>query len=288
MRAVWTRATGLINRAPSERQEHAVDTLTAHPDRDADDLAGPAVLGLVGVPTQAALLQGLSAALDRGEGFAVATLNLDHIVKLRRDAAFRRAYLAQTHVVADGNPVVWLARLSGRRQVALVPGSELIAPLAALAAAKGVSLALLGSTEPALRAAAERLEADHPGLTVAACLAPPMGFDPASAAADAMLDAVAASGARLCLLALGAPKQEILAVRGLARHPGLGFVSIGAGLDFVAGRQKRAPAWVRRIAMEWLWRMLSDPRRLARRYLDCALVLPGLTLAARREGRGRS
>ncbi|MCU0910014.1 MAG: WecB/TagA/CpsF family glycosyltransferase [Rhodobacteraceae bacterium] len=262
--------------------------MTAHPDRDADDLAGPAVLGLVGVPTQAALLQGLSAALDRGEGFAVATLNLDHIVKLRRDAAFRRAYLAQTHVVADGNPVVWLARLSGRRQVALVPGSELIAPLAALAAAKGVSLALLGSTEPALRAAAERLEADHPGLTVAACLAPPMGFDPASAAADAMLDAVAASGARLCLLALGAPKQEILAVRGLARHPGLGFVSIGAGLDFVAGRQKRAPAWVRRIAMEWLWRMLSDPRRLARRYLDCALVLPGLTLAARREGRGRT
>ena len=260
---------------------------TARLDRDVDDLAGPGALGLVGVPTQAALLEALSAALDRGEGFAVATLNLDHIVKLRRDAAFRRAYAGQTHVVADGNPVVWLSRLSGR-EVALVPGSELIAPLAALAAAKGVAIAALGSTQPALRAAAERLEADHPGLTVAACLAPPMGFNPESAAADEMLDAVAASGARICLLALGAPKQEILAVRGLARHPGLGFVSIGAGLDFVAGRQKRAPLWVRRIAMEWLWRMLSDPRRLARRYLDCALVLPGLTVAALREGRGRT
>ena len=257
-----------------------------HPD--AHDLAGPGALGLVGVPTRAALLDALSGALDRGEGFAVATLNLDHIVKLRRDAAFRRAYAGQTHVVADGNPVVWLARLAGRREVALVPGSELIAPLAALAAAKGVAIAALGSTEPALRAAADRLEADHPGLTVAACLAPPMGFDPESAAADEMLDAVAASGARICLLALGAPKQEILALRGLARHPGLGFVSIGAGLDFVAGRQKRAPLWVRRIAMEWLWRMLSDPRRLARRYLDCALVLPGLTVAALREGRGQS
>ncbi|MCX7644528.1 MAG: WecB/TagA/CpsF family glycosyltransferase [Rhodobacteraceae bacterium] len=233
------------------------------------------------------MLRAIEQRLDRGEGFAVATLNLDHIVKLRRDAVFRSAYAAQTHVVADGNPVVWLCRLAGRPEVALVPGSELIRPLAALAARKGVALALLGSTEPALRAAARQLEADHPGLAVAACLAPPMGFDPTGTAADALLDAVSASGARICLLALGAPKQEILAARGLARHLGLGFVSIGAGLDFIAGRQRRAPPWVRRIAMEWLWRMLSDPRRLARRYLDCALVLPGLVRAAYREGRRR-
>jgi UDP-N-acetyl-D-mannosaminuronic acid transferase (WecB/TagA/CpsF family) len=65
----------------------------------------------------------------------------------------------------------------------------------------------------------------------------------------------------------------------------MGFVSIGAGLDFIAGFQTRAPLWVRRIAMEWLWRMLSDPRRLAKRYLDCALVLPDLALAARKQGR---
>lgn len=252
-----------------------------------EQLAGPGVIRLVGVPTQAALLGALEQRLDRGEGFAVATLNLDHIVKLRRDAAFRQAYAAQTHVVADGNPVVWLARLAGRPEVTLVPGSELIAPIAALAARKGAALAFLGSTEPALRAAAGRLEADHPGLAVAACLAPPMGFDPAGREADEMLDAIAASGARICLLALGAPKQETLAARGLARHPGLGFVSIGAGLDFIAGRQRRAPPWVRRVALEWLWRMLSDPRRLARRYLDCALVLPGLALAARQEGRRR-
>ena len=81
-------------------------------------------------------------------------------------------------------------------------------------------------------------------------------------------------------LALGAPKQEILAARGLTLQPALGFVSIGAGLDFIAGAQTRAPLWVRRIAMEWAWRMASHPRRLARRYLDCAAILPGLTRAA--------
>jgi exopolysaccharide biosynthesis WecB/TagA/CpsF family protein len=152
-------------------------------------------------------------------------------------------------------------------------------------------VALFGSTMEVLQQAARRLEADHPGLQVVSCLSPPYGFDPASPAADACLDQIAASGARLCFLALGAPKQEILAARGIERHPGLGFVSIGAGLDFIAGHQTRAPVWVRRIAMEWLWRMLGNPRRLARRYLDCAVILPGLAGAAmaqrNRKGVGR-
>lgn len=240
----------------------------------------PFPLSLVNFPTEAALLDDVEACMARGRGFAIATLNLDHVVKMRRDATFLAAYQAHSHVVADGNPIVWMARLSGRSDVELVPGSELIEPVAAMAARVGAPLAFLGSTETVLRAAAEKLKADHPGLEVAACLAPPYGFDPASGAADALLDQVAASGARICLLALGAPKQELLAARGLARHPGLGFLSIGAGLDFIAGHQTRAPVWVRKIAMEWLWRMLSNPRRLAKRYLDCALVLPSMTVAA--------
>ena len=248
----------------------------------ADTLAGPGVLSLVDVPTEAALLADIAARLDRGEGFAVATLNLDHIVKLRRDAAFRAAYAAQSHVVADGNPIVWLSHMAGRGDVRLVPGSELIAPLAALAAEKRVPVALLGSTEPVLRLAADRLEADHPGLKVAACIAPRFGFDPAGEEAAAMLDEIAASGARICFLALGAPKQEVLAARGFARHPGCGFVSIGAGLDFIAGHQTRAPRWVQKIAMEWLWRMLTNPRRLVKRYAECAWILPGLARDARK------
>ena len=242
--------------------------------------AGADALALVNFPTEPALLADIEARLQAGQGFAIATLNLDHVVKMRANAAFRRAYLLQSHVVADGNPIVWLSRLAGRREVALVPGSELIQPVAALAARLGVKLAFLGSTGPVLQAAAAALKAAHPGLEVAACLAPSYGFDPESPQADALLDEVAASGARICLLALGAPKQEILAARGLARHPGLGFLSIGAGLDFIAGHQTRAPLWVRRIAMEWLWRMLSNPRRLGRRYLDCALILPSLTRKA--------
>ncbi len=242
-------------------------------------LTGVAALGLVSHATEAGLLADLDAAFAQGRGFAVATLNLDHLVKLARDPHFADAYRAQTHIVADGNPVVWLRALMAR-PVALVPGSELIAPLAALAATRGMPVALYGSDHATLDLAAARLAADHQGLTVVARIAPAFGFDPSGPEAEADLARLAAAGARLVFLALGAPKQEILAARGRTLQPTLGFVSTGAGLDFIAGRQIRAPLWVRRIAMEWLWRMGGNPQRLARRYWDCAMILPGLAWSA--------
>jgi exopolysaccharide biosynthesis WecB/TagA/CpsF family protein len=217
--------------------------------------------------------------LETGRGFTLATLNLDHLVKLRRSEPFRRAYLATDIVVADGNPVVWLSRLSGQ-PVSLAPGSELVAPLAALAARRGWPVALYGATAEALGAAATRLAADHPGLRIALTVSPPFGFDPEGGVAEADARRIAESGARLCFVALGAPKQEIFASRAAALAPACGFASIGAGLDFIAGAQRRAPRWVRRMALEWLWRAASDPLRLGRRYLDCALLLPGLAVDA--------
>ncbi len=233
----------------------------------------------INAPSARALLAQVEARLVAGEGFAVATVNLDHMVKLRDDPAFRDAYARQTYVVADGNPIVWLCSLAGRK-VDLTPGSELVEPLCALAARLGAPIALLGANDETLAGAAAKLEADHPGLKVVAKIAPPYGFDPTGPGADECLAEVAASGAQLCLLALGAPKQEILAARALDKVPGCGFVSVGAGVDFVTGAQVRAPVWVRRIAMEWLWRLASSPRRLFGRYLGCALILPGLALRA--------
>lgn len=242
----------------------------------------------VNTRSAAALLEAVEDKLRRGEGFAAATINLDHLTKLKTDPVFRDAYLRQTFVVADGNPIVWMSKLAGR-PVELAPGSELVAPLVALAARLGTPIALFGATQEALDAAAARMKADHPDLQVAACIAPPFGFDPMGVPAAAMLGDLHASGAKLCFLALGAPKQEILAARALDLAPGCGFVSVGAGIDFVAGHQTRAPVWVRKIAMEWAWRLASNPKRLAGRYAQCFALLPGLAAGAlrmRREGAG--
>lgn len=239
------------------------------------------------VPDRATLLADLSRRMDDGNGFSIATLNLDHVVKLRRDPAFRAAYARQTHVTADGNPIVWLSRLAGKRDVSLVPGSELIDPVAAMAAEKGISVGLFGATEASLKAAAEALKARYPELVITYAGAPPMGFDSDSAVADRAIAEIGASGARVVFLALGAPKQERFAARAQETLAAVGFLSIGAGLDFVSGAQTRAPAWVRAIAAEWLWRMLSNPRRLAVRYGVCLLALPGLVLRALAARRNR-
>lgn len=222
--------------------------------------------------------------LGTGRGFALATLNLDHLAKLSTDPGFCAAYAAHDLITADGNPIVWMARL-GRKKVDLLPGSDLILPLTRVALKAGVPVGLIGSTEGSLGRAADAIRKAVPGVQIAARIAPPMGFDPTSAAADALLDQLQAQGVRLCFLALGAPKQEILAAKGRQLTPDIGFASIGAGLDFLAGSQTRAPLWVRRAALEWLWRMLSSPRRMSGRYVRAALVLPGHIIASIRQGR---
>ena len=234
------------------------------------------------MPSREVLFETIGKLWRDGNGFALATLNLDHIVKMRRSPDFVDAYCRQDLVVADGNPIVWLSRLAGD-PVDLIPGSELVVPLCELAVAKGVPVALVGSTHEALTKAGAALQHAVPGLNLVMRHAPSGVFDPTGAEAGTILADLNASGARLCFLALGAPKQEVFAARGRRDAPTIGFASIGAGLDFLSGDQTRAPVWVRAIAMEWLWRMIESPGRMVPRYAACFVVLPGQVLAALRK-----
>ncbi|MHA6326934.1 WecB/TagA/CpsF family glycosyltransferase [Roseivivax sp. CAU 1753] len=238
----------------------------------------------VSVRDWAALDAHLRGRMRAGTGFALATINLDHLVKLRDDAEFRAAYAAHDLVSADGNPIVWLARLAGH-DLSLVPGSDAILPICRIAAALGVKVGFVGSTNATLQAAKAHLEGQVPGLDVVFAEAPPMGFEPAGTAARDIVTRASDSGARLLFVALGAPKQERFAAFGRGIAPDMGFVSIGAGLDFFAGSQTRAPQWMRALALEWVWRLFGNPRRLAGRYAACAAILPGEVRAALRQRR---
>ncbi|WP_226780956.1 WecB/TagA/CpsF family glycosyltransferase [Oceaniglobus trochenteri] len=234
------------------------------------------------MPTRDHLFAAIRDRFAGGQGFALATINLDHIVKMRRSGDFLDAYCRQDMVVADGNPIVWLSRLAGD-PVDLIPGSELVVPLCELARDCGVSVALVGSTQDALERAGRALGEQVPGVDIVLRHAPSGVFDPGGSEAGAILAELNASGAGLCFLALGAPKQEAFAARGRRDAPTVGFASIGAGLDFLAGRQVRAPRWVRAIAMEWLWRTVQSPARMLPRYAACFAVLPGQVFAALRK-----
>jgi N-acetylglucosaminyldiphosphoundecaprenol N-acetyl-beta-D-mannosaminyltransferase len=230
-------------------------------------------------PDRASVLADVARHLRDGQGFALATINLDHLVKLRSNLAFRAAYAEQDMVVADGNPIVWLSKLA-HRPVSLVPGSDLVLPLVRVAAEQGRPVVLFGSTEAALNGAAETLRNVVPGVVIAQTIAPAFGFDPKGDAAKAMLEQIAAEGPCLCLIALGAPKQELFAAFGRIIAPQAGFASVGAGVDFLSGHQHRAPEWSRRLALEWLWRAMQSPKRMVPRYIKCAAILPGQALRA--------
>ena len=231
------------------------------------------------IASQADAIRHSLARLRAGSGFTLFTLNLDHLVKRRAAPLFRAAYDSATFVTADGAPVVALARRQGAR-LSLATGADLVGPLCAAAAQNDLPVCFYGSRQDILDAAARALTGVNPRLSVAMAMAPPQGFDPGSDEALADMAALAGSGARLCFVALGAPKQEIFAARMAALHPGIGFVCIGAALDFVAGAVKRAPPAFRRTGMEWAWRLACEPRRLATRYASCALLLADVALLA--------
>jgi len=215
------------------------------------------------------------SAAQRGDNFSVCTLNLDHVVQLQQRADFRAAYRRARFVTADGFPIVVLSRLLGT-PIKRTTGADLVVPLCQEARKKGLPIFLLGSNEHTLAMTARRLSERFQGLQVAGTFAPGANFDPYSREADLAVDKIRESGARLCFVALGAPRQEVFAARCLDELDGTGLLCIGAALDFIAGTQTRAPALTQKVGLEWAWRMLRNPRRLAPRYARCMAVVPGL------------
>ncbi|MBS1183314.1 MAG: wecG [Proteobacteria bacterium] len=207
-----------------------------------------------------------------GRGGTVFTLNLDHLVKLEQDPVFRAAYDQATYVSADGAPVVAMARRQGADLVR-VTGADLVRPLCAAAALARIPVHFFGTTPETLATTEAVLRCEYPRLIVAGLESPPFGFSPFGIEARAAAERISASGGRICFVALGAPKQEIFAEFARRWAPGVTFVCIGAALDFIGGGQSRAPQTLQIAGLEWLWRLVHNPRRLTKRYAQSALYL---------------
>ena len=219
----------------------------------------------------------ITALAASGHGGTVFTLNLDHLVKLAQDPGFRAAYERATYVTADGAPIILMAREQGV-DIHRVTGADLVMPLCRAAAQVGVPVYFFGTTDDSLDRAGQVLKAEIPGLTIAGAEAPAFGFDPSGAEARQSVERIEASGARICFVALGAPKQELFANAAVCRSGSVVYVCVGAALDFLAGTQRRAPAPLRRFGLEWAWRLALNPRRMTKRYVLSGLYLIGYML----------
>jgi len=214
--------------------------------------------------TAAAMTEVTSAviALSRSAGFSyVITPNVDHVVRLHAEKELADAYAGADLCLCDSRIIGHLARLSGI-DLPVVPGSDLTRRLIEDAPPETRITVIGGST--GLHAALERL---YPQCTWR-FLAPPMRLRENLDARLAVAEFVERGDADLILFAVGAPQSELCCAEILARQKAVGVaLCIGASLEFLTGAKRRAPEWMQRLSLEWLHRLLSEPRRLWRRYL---------------------
>ncbi|HEX2095672.1 MAG TPA: WecB/TagA/CpsF family glycosyltransferase [Longimicrobiaceae bacterium] len=196
----------------------------------------------------------------------VVTPNAHHVVLLQDSELFRRIYDAAWLSVADGMSVVWASRILGRPLPGKVSGIDLFQAVCGAAAGTGLRVFLLGGRPGAAAEAARVMRAARPELVIAGTYCPPMGFENDPAESARALQAVRAAAPHILFVALGAPKQEIWMYENRARLGVPVSAGVGAAFDFAAGFVRRAPRWMQRTGLEWVFRVLMEPGRLGRRY----------------------
>jgi N-acetylglucosaminyldiphosphoundecaprenol N-acetyl-beta-D-mannosaminyltransferase len=190
------------------------------------------------------------------------TPNLDHVVRLRRDAAFRDAYRRASLVLCDGFPVQIYARLHSHR-ARRVTGCDLVAGLLRRPPADDRERWFFVVDQAPTATAVERWAAGSRQIDVAV---PAMGFVHDETTCAALASRIAAHRTTLLVMAVGAPQSEIFVDRWRASLPPCWAVCVGQAVKAGLGLVRRAPGPVRALHLEWLWRVVQEPRRLGRRY----------------------
>lgn len=254
-----------------------VDPRTARNDDVSvyDDLARK-VYCILGMPIDAIkmsdVLQIIDAAATNGAPFVISTPNLNFLVNSRADPVFAESLLLSDLCPPDGMPVIWIARLLGIPIKRRVAGSDIFEALKAFPRTKGpLKIFLFGATERAARAACQKLNEEPVGLRCTGWICPGFGtFEELSR--DHFIDQINSSNADFLAVALGARKGQLWLRRNHDRLEIPIRAHLGATINFQAGLLKRAPSLIRKLGLEWAWRIKEEPY-LWKRYSHDAAVL---------------
>lgn len=210
----------------------------------------------------------------------VVTPNVNLTVLQSRNPEFRRVLNESDLCLVDGKPILWASRLFKVHLPEVVTGSDLVpavfAAHQARANGKPLRVFLLGAAAGVAENAARKIVSQYPSVQVCGVYSPPFGFEKDAAECEKICERIHTAQASILVIGLGAPKQEFWAAEHLGKTGAKVAICAGATIDFLAGEKPRAPVWMRRYGLEWLFRTLTEPRRLATRYLRDGLALPGL------------
>jgi N-acetylglucosaminyldiphosphoundecaprenol N-acetyl-beta-D-mannosaminyltransferase len=216
------------------------------------------------VLTSADVIESVVSAIAAGERGYLCTVNVAILMAMRSDPGLQRFGERARWLVADGQPLVWASRLGGTPLPERVAGVDLVDRLCARAAREGFGVFLLGGTEHSVRAAAAMLGGKHPGLTISGTA---HGYF-SRREAPARAQAVAASGAKLLFVGMGAPRQERFIEEHWAELGVNVALGVGGSFDVVSGQRWRAPSLAQKLGLEWAFRAAQEPRRLLPRYVE--------------------
>jgi N-acetylglucosaminyldiphosphoundecaprenol N-acetyl-beta-D-mannosaminyltransferase len=208
------------------------------------------------------------------------TANLNYAMLTDADPRIQELNRRAAFILADGMPMVWWSRLGPRPLPERVAGSDLIYGVCERAAQHGHRIYLLGAAPGVADEAAGKLKLKYPGLAIVGVECPP--FRKLTAAEEQeQIDRIRRAKPDILFVAFGQPKGEYWIAERLDQLDVPVCVQVGATLDFVAGRVKRSPRWMQKTGLEWVYRMLQEPRRLVKRYADNIVFLIRAVFAPR-------
>lgn len=212
-------------------------------------------------------LERIDELIKKGNPSYVVTPNVDHIVKLERDEEFQEVYRNADLILTDGMPLLWISKFKKNPIKEKVSGSDLFPKVCELAAQKGYKVFLLGAAEGIADKAALNLKNKYNGLNIIGTYSPSYGFETKPEEIQYIIDKIRSAKPNILAIGLGAPKQEkfIYKYKDSLNVPV--SLAIGASIDFEAGNIKRAPLWMQNFGLEWLYRLLREPKRMFKRYL---------------------
>ena len=211
--------------------------------------------------------------IDEKKKSYVVAVNTDVIIKIENDEYLKKISDEADLTLVDGKPLIWISKWLKRPIKEKISGSDLVPKLCQTAAEKGYTIFIIGGKDGVADSARANLEKDFKDIKIVGTYSPPLGFDSDEEELSSINQKISSEDPDILIACFGCPKQEKWVYENYKKYNASVSICAGATVDFLAGNVKRAPKWMSDFGLEWLYRIIQDPKRLFKRYWNDAIKI---------------